>query len=63
MRQRAERFHTELRLPEYRPAEEAEDELKKQQRAARFGVEYVPGGNGALMDIGAHLRPSAAADM
>lgn len=53
MQVRAQRFQTELKLPEYRPAELPEDELKKQQRAARFGVEYTAD-KGALMDIGKH---------
>ncbi|CAL8462820.1 g2354 [Coccomyxa elongata] len=50
MQVRAQRFQTELKLPEYRPAELPEDEVKKQQRAARFGVEYTAD-KGALMDI------------
>lgn len=52
MQVRAQRFQTELKLPDYRPAEVPEDEAKKQQRAARFGVEYTPGDKGALMEIG-----------
>ena len=52
MQVRAQRFQTELKLPDYRPAEQPEDEAKKQQRAARFGVEYTPADKGALMEIG-----------
>ena len=53
MQIRAQRFQTELKLPDYRPAELPEIEVKKQQRAARFGVEYTAD-KGALMDIGKH---------
>lgn len=54
MRVRAQRFQTDLKLPEYAPAEQPEDEVKKQLRAARFGVEYAPADRGALMEIGEH---------
>ena len=50
MRQRAARFQTEIKLPEYAPAEPPEDEQKKAQRAARFGTEYTPAAG--LMEIG-----------
>ena len=57
MRQRAARFQTDFRAPEYGPAEAPEDEQKKAQRAARFGTQYAP--PGALMDIGAPHAPCA----
>lgn len=37
---RAERFSIQGGLQGYKPVEKDEDELKKQQRAARFGMEY-----------------------
>ena len=52
MRQRAARFQTEIKLPEYAPAQPPEDEQKKAQRAARFGTEYTPAAPAGLMEIG-----------
>jgi len=37
---RAERFSTQGGLSSYKPVEKDEDEIKRQQRAARFGIEY-----------------------
>ena len=59
MRRRAARFQTDFKAPEYKPAELAEDEQKKAQRAARFGTEYAPRG-GALMEIGAPHAATAS---
>ena len=48
---RAARFGLEDSAPSYAPAEVPEDEVKKQQRAERFGTEFKAAEG--LMDIGA----------
>lgn len=53
--QRAGRFNMPTQGLEWSAPHPAADDVKRRERAAKFGVKYIPNDTSGLMDVGAHM--------